>query len=462
MLISRPNAFALALLVIALSVGSTLAGTLSGVRFGSHQGFDRLVCEFADPVKYEIVATKDGYTEVKLRNTSVDEQFFLPKLPPQIKLITSVEAFREGDHDIVLEIRGATPLDAKPIELQGETWRLAIDFSTRKATPTDVVPPAQDQTPETAKPKHNAKPKSTDGPEYVPGDKPLETRMAEAAPKPTPVEKKAEEPKKAEQQTHTAPLEPPKSDPVAEKPVQSQFESSDTTDLGIDESQLVAEDPKLIDTAKAFEVLAEFFDLMGDETKARSYAKLYFDKNDVGALDKQTELPHGNASANAEQQAMWPIWLLASVAFLAGIVGGILGNRLHMPKFGSSFTKLKFPKLKLPKREKKVIEPDPVHELAKDLAELNKAVAQERPAKAPLTPGGAKTVIPKEVVEEAEKDFPDDEQPATVEAAMKESLMDRRVKRVLELSGQNKSLAEIAQELDMGQDEVKLILDLNS
>lgn len=451
MLMCKPNAIALALLCIFLSIGSALAGTLSSVRFGSHQGFDRVVCEFADPVKYEIVAMKDGYTEVKLRNTSVDEQFFLPKLPPQIKLITSVEAFREGEHDIVLEVRGATPLDAKPIELQGETWRLAIDFSKRIVAPPAEIPPVMEQTPETSKPKHDKKAKSADGPEYVPGDKPLETRMAEAEPKP--VEKKTEVPKKTVEQKQVAPVEPPKSDPVAEKSVEPQIEPNDTMALGIDESQLVAENPKLVDTAKAFEVLAEFFDLMGDESKARSYAKLYFDKADVGAVDELTQPMQFDA--NKEQQAMWPIWLLAAVAFIAGIAGGILGNRLHMPKFGSSFTKLKFPTLKLPKREKKAAA-DPVHELAKDLAELNKAVAQERPAK-PTTP-----VVPKAVVEEAEHDFPDDEQAATVEAAMKESLMDRRVKRVLELSGQNKTLAEIAQELDMGQDEVKLILDLNS
>lgn len=458
MLMCKPNAIAWVVLCIFLSIGSALAGTLSSVRFGSHQGFDRVVCEFADPVKYEIVATKDGYTEVKLRNTSVDEQFFLPKLPPQIKLITSVEAFREGDYDIVLEVRGVTPLDAKPIELQGETWRLAIDFSTQKVTPPSVTQPVMEQTPETSKPKHDKKAKSADGPEYVPGDKPLETRMAEAEPKP--VEKKAEEPKKVEGQKQVAPIEPPKPDPVALKPVESQADTCDTTALRIDESQLVAKDSKLVDTAKAFEVLAEFFDLMGDEPKARSYAKLYFDKTDVGAVDKLAQPTQSDA--NEEQQATWPIWLLAAVAFIAGIAGGILGNRLRMPKFDSSFVKLKFPTLKLPKRAKKAVETDPVHELAKDLADLNKAVAQERPAKPPLTPGGAKTVVPKEVVEEAEQDFPDDEQPATVEAAMKESLMDRRVKRVLELSGQNKTLAEIAQELDMGQDEVKLILDLNA
>ena len=39
--------------------------------------------------------------------------------------------------------------------------------------------------------------------------------------------------------------------------------------------------------------------------------------------------------------------------------------------------------------------------------------------------------------------------------------MDRRVRRVLELNKEGRSIQAIAQELEMGQDEVKLILDLN-
>jgi hypothetical protein len=39
--------------------------------------------------------------------------------------------------------------------------------------------------------------------------------------------------------------------------------------------------------------------------------------------------------------------------------------------------------------------------------------------------------------------------------------MDRRVRRVLELNKEGKNIQTIAQELEMGQDEVKLILDLN-
>lgn len=44
---------------------------------------------------------------------------------------------------------------------------------------------------------------------------------------------------------------------------------------------------------------------------------------------------------------------------------------------------------------------------------------------------------------------------------LKQSATDRRVQRVLQLAGEGKTIADIAQELEMSEDEIKLILDLN-
>ncbi|MBK6766396.1 MAG: hypothetical protein IPG71_08785 [bacterium] len=438
----RPETFALRLLFVLGIAHAATAGTLHSVRFGSHQGFDRVVCEFLEPAQYQITPTKDGHTELRLRNTSVDETFFLPKLPPQIKLITSVEAFREGEHDIIIEIRGSAPLDARAIELQGQSWRLAIDFSLQKTDAPSGAEPTQ--APSTAKQKTTPKSKSAD-PEYVPGDKPHETRLAEG------------------EVNHAEPHAKPKTEgaqlPVAdakkqEEPVKEATPAlidtaSASLPTEVTEPQFLSDATKPIDTAKAFEVLAEFFDLIGDEPKARSYAKLYFDKTDAASIEESQSPP----TTSEETQANWPVWLLAVIAFAAGIAGGILGNHLRVPGLGGGFKKMIFRKVKLDGAGGE----EQVRELAKDLDELDKAVEKERPAKA------QSAVVPKEIVEQAEHDFPADEPVATpVESTMKDSLMDRRVKRVLELAAGNKSLADIAQELDMGQDEVKLILDLNS
>lgn len=445
----KPETIVLRLLVVlALAHGAT-AGTLHSVRFGSHQGFDRVVCEFLEPAQYQISPTKDGNTELRLKNTSVDDKFFLPKLPPQIKLITSVEAFREGESDIVIEVRGNVPLDARAIELQGQSWRLAVDFSTRNGSAPTPAEPAQ--SPATAKQKSAAKSKPVE-PEYVPGDKPLETRFAEG-------ETKHAEPQ-VKPQTKPEEVQPPVAEAeTAEEPsITETHTPSDSASIEqLDpncEPQLLTDATKPIDTAKAFEVLAEFFDLIGDDSMARAYAKLYFDKTDAASIDKSEGEVHASSQ---EQAAGWPVWLLAAIAFAAGIAGGVLGNRLRVPALSGGFKKMSFPKLRVKTPKGDVAGEDQANELAKDLDELEKAVEKEKPAKAQAT------VVPKEVVEQAEHDFPADEPAAApVESAMKESLMDRRVKRVLELSAEKKSLAEIAQELDMGQDEVKLILDLNS
>ncbi len=411
--------------MLAVGVSSANAAALLSVRFGSHQGFDRMVCELSNATKYEVKHAENGIVELHLDNVSVSEKFFLPKLPPQIKLLTSVEAFLEGDHSIVIEIRGTEALFAKTTELKGASWRLALDLSKQSeqpAEPAHVEPTtAKPETTSTAKPQLKHRPAKGEPAPYVPGDKPIETILADK-----------QEPKEEPQLLHEEKSAAPKHKKSEAKPVV--------------EPLLAA------DSLKALEVLAEFYDVMGDQDAAREYARLYLDKVDSGGSFSKKE---------PEQTATWPVWILAAIAFAAGIAGGIIGNRLRMPKGSPSMPKFKLPSFKLPKLGKSK---DKVEELAKDLDKLDRAVASEKHKtnlKPQPKPAAFKAEVPAEIVKDAEEDFPEDTK-ENPETDMKESLMDRRVKRVMELNSQNRSLADIAKELDMGQDEVKLIIDLNS
>ena len=109
----------------------------------------------------------------------------------------------------------------------------------------------------------------------------------------------------------------------------------------------------------------------------------------------------------------------------------------------------RLPKLKL-ERKRTIAQPDPSEELEADLHALDAAVAEEPPRRAK-----------RETPEVDEPDEPVPQEVVDEEKEAKETLMDRRVRRVLELNKEGRTVAAIAEELEMNQDEVKLILDLN-
>lgn len=449
--------FALALCCMTVSEAS--AATLSGVRFGSHKGYDRVVCEFSDVTPYSVIKKADNRIELRLRNVDVDTAFFLPRLPDQLKLIKEVEAFREGESDIVLEVTATGPITATPTELPGHNWRLAMDFSIYDPNAAPVTPPDA-KSGHTSPAQDNAKSQPADHPEYIPGDKPFETKYADAK------HEQAKEPTPVKDSTNTAtPLEHPEvaaehSQKDEQPETASHEENADQLETTENSHEELAYDT---DTAKALEVLAEFFDLMGDEEAARSYARLYLDRTGNGGLAENDQ---------DQQKATAPFWLITLIAFGAGLIGGVTAKFIKLPAFKLRGFKFRLPKFSLPRRNPKSQEESEPDEISRDIDRLDEAVANEKPRKPKPNdkpnearqeePKEAPKEVPKEVAKQAEEEFPADEEPANVEVAMKESLMDRRVKRVLELAADKRSLPEIAQELDMGQDEVKLILDLNS
>ncbi len=230
--------------------------------------------------------------------------------------------------------------------------------------------------------------------------------------------------------------------------------------------------PDSMDPARVHAVLAYYYLSRGDTQGALSEAGIY--QQLTGQILDQIPQPPSVTPPAVSPVTKAPRWhlpqwklpafplrnfgllgVLAAV-FVAGLLGGALLR--HLPKLklrGFRLPTLKLPSVKLPERKPSVKAKEraakKLHtELATDLETLDKAVSAEPPR-------AAKPVAP---VAPPEPD-PVPEPVLDGEQEMKESLMDRRVRRVLELNREGRSISAIAEELQMGQDEVKLILDLN-
>jgi hypothetical protein len=199
-----------------------------------------------------------------------------------------------------------------------------------------------------------------------------------------------------------------------------------------------------LNTAQLRAVLAYFYLAQGDTRRALEQAALY-QKSAGTPLDLgfNRSAPR-TAPTNPPPPARQPQWngwrlspaMLLAVALGIGVALGImirsLAPRVHISLQRSA----------RPSRRKKEKTPrDLAEEIASDLDVLDDVVQQEPPRLSSETAKAA-------VESDAEKE-------------LRETVVDRRVARVVELSREGRSISAIAEELQMGQDEVKLILDLN-
>jgi hypothetical protein len=205
--------------------------------------------------------------------------------------------------------------------------------------------------------------------------------------------------------------------------------------------------PDTLNSAQLRGVLAYFYLAQGDTRRALEQAGLY--QQIAGApldLGMNRSVPRtAPLTSPPGRQAEWRAWnlsptvlLLAAlgIGFVLGMIVRSLASRLHI-RWQSS------PRPPRPRKEK--TPRDLAEEIAGDLEALDEAAQQE--PHAPQEPAPS---------EESEDTGGSDS-----EKALRDSVMDRRVARVLELSQEGRSVSAIAEELQMGQDEVKLILDLN-
>jgi hypothetical protein len=155
--------------VVCLFASAVWAETavLQDVRVGTHRQHDRLVMELDQQVQYSINTKVQNKLIVRLQDAAATKTFALPQLRKDLEFISGIEAFMVESKDLEIEValRGHTKFDIQVLE--GSPWRLVVDISELPAAP----------------PVDAAKPTQRKEPEYVPGDKPIETRLAQEKPK---------------------------------------------------------------------------------------------------------------------------------------------------------------------------------------------------------------------------------------------------------------------------------------
>jgi hypothetical protein len=376
------------LLLSLCAVGQASQNRLLDVRVGMHKSFERVVFELAEQATVHVTMKPDQKIEVRFSELQVPQDFSLPDMPRDIEILKRIDAYREGDTNVVFELTLSEDAIPSELPLAGSPWRLAIDLAPRTAQ-APPPPPA---------------PKPEPKPEYIPGDLPIPTKLA-----------------------------------------------------GVDAAEDTAGISPAIspDASRVYATLAYFYIARGDTAKAREQADLY-QKATGKTLDltipqaaQQAQAPTPTAPAGKNTISWWvnkirhitiPQAGILAAIFIVGLLGGLV---LHRVIGGWRPPRLSLPHVKF-KRKERPAKVDVAEELEEGLQALEEAVAQEPPRKAaPAAPP------------------PEPEPVLQAEDEVKESLMDRRVRRVLELSREGRTVTAIAEELQMGQDEVKLILDLN-
>ncbi len=202
-----------------------------------------------------------------------------------------------------------------------------------------------------------------------------------------------------------------------------------------------------INDAKIHAILAFYFAAAGDSAKAEQEAAIYasLTGNPLEfASEVQITTPEIIVPGPAHVIVPW-LKLDYLIAFLAGMIGYAFCLALSIV--------IGWRKKRHPHKQA-----DEMMTYAQNIREaVDKAVAAETTETKQKETPPAQTV-PEKLEPVEEPPFPE---PAEVEA-LKESAVERRAKRVVELSKQGKSIADIAQELEMSQDEIKLILDFNA
>jgi hypothetical protein len=235
--------------------------------------------------------------------------------------------------------------------------------------------------------------------------------------------------------------------------------------------QPAAPSDSVINSAQAHAILAYYYLAQGDTPsawqEAVAYQQLCGEPLDL-TLETEPQPPPPSPQAPTKfalptiQFALWPVTPQAiglALAFVVGVAGGLmLRAPIRRAPRAAREKKVKEPKIKSPKLKKPKRKKDLPAELAADLDALDQAAGEEPPVEpsAPAEPPKSKKRSEPEPLSDV---LPPEAELA--EKEVRESLMDRRVRRVLELTRQGATVSAIAEELQMGQDEVRLILDLN-
>jgi hypothetical protein len=203
-----------------------------------------------------------------------------------------------------------------------------------------------------------------------------------------------------------------------------------------------------VNTAQLRAVLAHFYLAQGDTRRALEQAALYQKiagtPLDLG-INRSAPQPSPTSVPPARQPA-WSLWRLSPTVLLLAALGIGLAFGFVIRSFALQVQISLQRTTRLPRRRKEKTPRDLAEEIANDLDVLDDVVLQE-PTRAPADSLASSEAADATVDSDAEKE-------------LRDTVKDRRVARVLELSHEGRSISAIAEELQMGQDEVRLILDL--
>jgi hypothetical protein len=209
------------------------------------------------------------------------------------------------------------------------------------------------------------------------------------------------------------------------------------------------------DPTSVHAVLAYFYATRGDTAAAAREAQAYMQQTGKPLQATAVPQPVQESPATKTPRILmaalnWLRTLPTAIVLLAVFVAGMFsGIALRWMAKSIRLTKWHLPRMRWPKFKRAARLKDRSGELQDDLKTLDEAIEQEpvrRKEKEPAEAQEPETLVEVEAGSEQE---------------IRETLMDRRVKRVLELSASGRTVVEIADEMQMGQDEIKLILDLN-
>jgi len=198
------------------------------------------------------------------------------------------------------------------------------------------------------------------------------------------------------------------------------------------------------DNAKIHAILAYYFASLGDSAKALEEAKAY-----QTATGQSLNLAIETVPAPPHMMPSSPYilftWLKVDylIAFLAGMLGYFFSTLLSVL---IGWWTRRHPR-----------------EQAENLSAYARKIRQTCDKTTPPKPApDVKTEAPEEPRVSVSSEAASQESLELEEVQrVKDSASERRVQRVVQLSAEGKTIADIAQELEMSQDEVKLIIDLN-
>jgi hypothetical protein len=197
------------------------------------------------------------------------------------------------------------------------------------------------------------------------------------------------------------------------------------------------------DSAKIHAILAHFFTARGDSAKALREALAYEALTGNPLYIGPETITTRTVPKLQAPYVVFP-WLKVDylIAFGAGVLGYILSALVAISMGGWG-------------RRRVRDQADGLMARAEKIRSTLKPETEE-------TSSPAQTEAPQEQSEQTSEEPVAQEVVEAVEVQrLKESAMDRRIQQVLQLAADGKTAADIAQELEMSQDEIKLILDLN-